>query len=372
MKYRNEILVFVLVFLVYYMTRFDATPYNEQTLQAYSFIHGHIQIEPPVYIERAEIGPYKYALHPPLASIVLMPVVAICGMNTNQTLVSVLIGSIDVVFVWILLGKFDVELDIKIWLTVFFAFGTVFWYETDIGSTWAMPMIVLLLVLLPLLVELFGETRPLMLGVWGGLSCLARYDAILVMPVIMLLAWRKRRFTEMLWIAPGFLVFAAIYTCLNEVRYHTIFDTGLAYIPNTHRPWFGIQYLPGNIYTVFFMGPKVDGTFPYFHPSFAGQALTLTSPAFVLALRASFKRAETMAMGAAAILISIPSLVCWANGFSQFGTRHYIQAFPFLLVMMVLGMERKTDQLAKILICISIVLVSFGMWHIHEWGLNGP
>ena len=116
----------------------------------------------------------------------------------------------------------------------------------------------------------------------------------------------------------------------------------------------------------------MDQTFPYLHPVFSGQALTLTSPAFVLALRASFKRLEVVAMALAAALISIPSLVCYANGFAQFGTRHYIPAFPFLLVMMAIGMPRRTDQLTRILICVSIFLVGFGVWHIHVWGLGGP
>ena len=40
--------------------------------------------------------------------------------------------------------------------------------------------------------------------------------------------------------------------------------------------------------------------------------------------------------------------------------------------MMAMGMPRKTDQLTKILICVSIFLVAFGVWHVHIWGLAGP
>ena len=41
-----------------------------------------------------------------------------------------------------------------------------------------------------------------------------------------------------------------------------------------------------------------------------------------------------------ALLVSIPSLLCYANGFEQFGTRHYLQVFPFLLVLMAMSMRR--------------------------------
>lgn len=372
--------VFVAFLALYSVTMFDPSPYNEQVRQAVAFVHGHVRIEAPdTFLEHAQVGPFSYSLHPPLAPILLMPFAAIWGMATNQTEFSVLLGAIDLALAWLLLGRFDLSNRSRVWLTFFFGTGNVLWYEAVIGSTWALPMVVAVMFLLALLIELFGSARPLWLGIWGGLACLARYDAALAMPVIALLAWRRgRTISELLWIIPGFLVVGAIFVGLNEVRYQSFFDQGLNYIPNTHHngpndpPWFGLQYLSGNLNTLLFMAPRMDETFPYLHPVFSGQALTLTSPAFVLALRASFKRLEVVAMALAAALISIPSLVCYANGFAQFGTRHYIPAFPFLLVMMAIGMPRRTDQLTRILICVSVFLVGFGVWHIHVWGLGGP
>jgi len=183
--------------------------------------------------------------------------------------------------------------------------------------------------------------------------------------------WRKER--NIFWMIPNFLAVGAIYIGLNEIRYGSLFDRGIWFIPNvTIEPKFGWQYLPDNLYTLFFMAPTVNGTFPFIHPVFSGQALTLTSPAFVLALRPSFKRLTVSMMGLAALLVSIPMLLYFANGFAQFGTRHYISAFPFLLIMMALGMPRRTYQLTKILICVSIFLVAFGVWQIRVWGLSGP
>lgn len=372
--------VFAAGLAFYAATIFPPSPYNEQVRQAVAFIHGHIYIDAPSsFLEHAQVGPYSYALHPPAAPILLMPVVAIWGIATNETEFSVVLGAVGIVLAWILLGQFNLSLNARTWLTIFFAAGNVFWYEAVIGTTWALPMVVAVVFTLALLIELFGAARPLWLGIWGGLACLARYDVALAMPVIALLAWRKgRTIGEMLWVIPGFLAVGAIFVGLNEARYQTFFDVGLYHIPNTQitgpnaTPAFALQYLPGNLYTVFFMSPHIDGVFPYLHPIFAGQAITLTSPAFVLALRASFKRLAVAAMGLAAVLVSIPSLLCYANGFAQFGTRHYIPAFPFLLAMMAMGMPRKTDQLAKILIVASVALVGFGVWHVHVWGLAGP
>ena len=366
--------VFVAFLAFYGGTMFDPSPFNEQVRQAVAFNHGHTYIDAPQsFLEHAQIGPYSYALHPPLPAIMLMPVTAIWGMNTNQTEFSVVIGAIDIALAWILPGRFTLSNKSRVWLTVFFGIGNILWYETVIGSTWALPMTSALIFTLLTLIELFGAARPFWLGIWAGLATLGRYDLALAAPIYAILAMaRGRKFTEMFAMIPGFLAVGVVFVGLNEARFHSFFDQGVLITGPKNAPAFSLRYLPGNLYTVLFMAPTVNDTFPYIHPVFSGQALTLTSPAFVLALRPSFKRLTVSMMGLAAVLVSIPSLLCYANGFAQFGTRHYIPAFPFLLVMMAIGMPRRTDQLTKILICVSIFLVAFGVWQIHVWGLNGP
>jgi len=185
---------------------------------------------------------------------------------------------------------------------------------------------------------------------------------------------RGRKFTEMFAMVPPFLVAGLIFIGFNEIRYHTLFDVGILKVARDqgYSGAFGLKYFPGNFYTLLFMAPTVNGSFPYIHPVFSGQALPLTSPAFVLAFRPSFRRLTVSMMGLGALLVSIPALFHFTNGFAQFGTRLYLPSFPFLLVMMAIGMRRRTDQLSKILIGTSIFLIAFGVWHIHVWGLNGP
>ncbi|MDO8432174.1 MAG: hypothetical protein Q7S58_07155 [Candidatus Binatus sp.] len=364
--------VLVAFFTLYAVSMFPPTPFNEQVRQAVAFIHGHTYIDAPnSFLEHAQVGAYSYALHPPLPAILLMPFTAIWGMDTNQTEFSVLVGAIDVVLAWILLGRLKVSLNPRVWLTFFFAMGNVLWYETVVGTTWALPMNTALIFQLASLIELFGEARPVRLGIFAGLASLGRYDLALAAPIYALLAWKKgRTFTELLGMIPGFLAVGVIFVGLNEARYGSFFDQGVMITGPKGAPVFAFQYLPGNLYTLFFMAPTVDGRFPYIHPVFAGQALTTTSPAFVLALRPSFRRLTISTMFVASVLVSIPSLLCYANGFAQFGTRHYIPAFPFLLVMMALGMRDRTDQLARILITASIIIIGCGVWQIRMWGLS--
>ena len=102
--------VFVAFLALYSVTMFDPSPYNEQVRQAVAFVHGHVHIEAPdSFLEHAQVGPFSYSLHPPLAPILLMPFAAIWGMDTNQTEFSVLLGAIDLALAWLLLGRFDLS-----------------------------------------------------------------------------------------------------------------------------------------------------------------------------------------------------------------------------------------------------------------------
>jgi hypothetical protein len=120
------------------------------------------------------------------------------------------------------------------------------------------------------------------------------------------------------------------------------------------------------------MAPTFNSNFPYLHPEGSGQALILTSPAFVLAFRPSFRSLFHSALLVAAVISIIPSLFYFTNGFVQFGTHHYVHAFPFLFALVALGLPRgKMDQLTRVLISYSVLLIAYGVWHISYYGYGG-
>jgi hypothetical protein len=215
---------------------------------------------------------------------------------------------------------------------------------------------------------------------------LGRNELVLVWPIYgALLLLRGRRWRKLWWMAPGFAMAAAVYGCFNYARYHDFFDQSLwlwyrccdggGYWANRAHGIMGpfsIRFLPTNLYTLLFLGWGADNRFPWLHPQSVGQALLLTSPAFILALRPSIKQPVNALMWLAAILTMLPSLMVYASGFVQFGTRYYVQVFPFLLVLVALGVGtgRRLDQLSKILVVASILLVAFGTLHIRTIGFG--
>jgi len=365
--------VFAAFLSLYATTIYGGSPYDAHIRQAYAFLHGHVWIDAPNYIEHANYNGRAYQLHPPLPAFLLVPIVAIWGPDTNQAMVNVVIAAADVAFAWLMVSRMRLALNTRVWLTIFFGAGTILWHEAVDGGSWEMSMVVAVSFTMLAMAEVFGEARPGIVGVTAGLAALARYDLAFTWPIWTLLTWLKRRdLRQVMWLAPGFALTTIIYAWFNYVRYGGFFDRGVfIFVPDVPK-LFGFNFFPVNLYTLLFMAPSLNAKFPYIHPEGGGQSLLLTSPAFLLALRPSFKKMVPAALLVAALIAMTPSLFYFTNGFIQYGTRHYVHVFPFLFALMALGLpDGKMDQLTRLLIAWSVFLIAFGVWHIGIYGYGG-
>jgi len=130
--------------------------YNQFVWQAAAFLDGRAAIPWPVggnYFFQ-DVLPLRdahgaltgYALlpFPPLPAIVLMPFVALFGLATDERVVSVALGALDVVICWWALGRLPVSRGVRLATTVFFGFGSVAWYAASLGTTWYFAHVVAL------------------------------------------------------------------------------------------------------------------------------------------------------------------------------------------------------------------------------------
>jgi hypothetical protein len=379
--------VFIFFLGFYGITRGGPTPFYEPSAQAEAFVHGHSWVTVPDYMEQVRYHDHRFLVHPPLAGIVMMPIVAVMGgvdgADRYQPSVCAVMGAIEVALAWRLLLVLGMSTSAALWLTAFFGIGTTLWYEATLGSSWDFVLVVSVLPTLLALNEVFGKARPWVVGVLAALAALGRNDLVMAWPIYgLLLLLRGRGWRELFRMGPGFAMAGVVYGIFNYSRYGTFFDqslrlwylydgAGIKSHPGIPGP-FSIHFLPANLYTLLFLGWGLGDTFPWIHPQGAGQALLLTSPAFILALRPSLKRAEVVLMWLAALLTMSASLVVYASGFVQFGVRYYVQVFPFLLVLLAwgVGQGKRLDQLTKILILASILVVSYGIWHIRTIGFG--
>jgi hypothetical protein len=372
-------LVFFLFLIFYALTAAEKTNFNEHVRLADALLHGHAWVEPPPsYMERANYGGRSYIVHPPLPAFLMIPLVAIFGPSLNQTMVSVLVGAFSVALVWKLCGLIAKES--QVWLTIFFGVGTTFWYEATLGDSWNFAVVMSVPATLLALNELFGKARPFVVGCWAGVAALARYDLVLVWPFYLALLWARGQSWRSFRAVGGFAIAMAVSVWFNEIRFGTLNDISI-FLFTQHDNWLQqrmgggaplqLRFLPANLYALLFMAPSLNDTFPYIHPQMQGQALILTSPAFLLALKPNFRRALPLLILLAAGFSMGPVLLWYGNGFMQFGMRFYVQSFPFLMVLIALGAkEQGIDQMGRILIVISMVLVAYGTWHIRTLGFG--
>jgi hypothetical protein len=368
------------LFLAFYAaTTSPPTPYNELARLARALLHGHTWVDAPSFMEHVVVNGRSYILHPPLPAVLMLPAVAIWGEAANQTAVAVVLGAISIALWWRLMSRLGLGTPAKVWLTLFFGAGTTLWYEATLGSSWDFVLLASVPFTLAALGEVFGEARPWAVGALAALAALARYDLVMAWPMyVLMLAVRGRRLRELVWMLPGFAGAALVYVAYNEVRFGEPNDVALWiwYARDQYRlsrpggP-FALRDIPLNLYTLLFMAPGYSDKFPWIHPEFTGQALILMSPAFVLALRPSFLKPLPVLVVAAAALSSGPSLLVYASGFAQLGVRYYVQVYPFLLTLIALGAPRRLDQLTKILIVVSIILVVFFTWQVRWYGWGG-
>jgi hypothetical protein len=128
--------------LAYWLLGYDRI-YNHFVLQAIAFLHGRADIPTPAFqdvlpILGADGQPTGQGLlpFPPLPAVVLLPFVALWGIATNEREISAALGAIDVGLVWWVLGRLPISRRIRIVTTLFFGFGTVFFYAAQLGTTW--------------------------------------------------------------------------------------------------------------------------------------------------------------------------------------------------------------------------------------------
>ena len=339
-------------------------------------LHGHLYLPVAPGWEPVIWKGLYYTIHPPISALICAPFVAL-GL-TNQTFICTIVGAIAVACAYRYLAydypdaetyRYEGSRDREernhraLWLTAFFAVGTVLWYEASQGTEWGFCLVASTIPTLLALTEVKKQRSPLAVGLWAGVAALTRYDLVMVWPVYAALIWKNKRITEVLDFAVGVLPAIVGYFLFQHLRFGGWHDITLSWW-YAHDPAgaalhpglgpFSLHYLPGGLYTAAFMAPNYSYTFPWIRPSADGEAIIFTSPALFLALRAKLTR-ENICYWAAIVLSMAAALCVWANGFEQFGARYWIQALPFFLALMA-GI--KVDRLTRGLIILSILLIA--------------
>ena len=437
--------------------------YNHFVWQALAFLHGTAVIDWPlpgnewmqdIYPLSELNGSPTGALlpFPPLPAILLLPFAAIWGLATDIRAVSVGFGAVAVGIAWWALGGLPVSRRVRLATTIFFAFGTVFWYAAQLGTTWFFAHVcAVLLLLLAVGVALRGDPgadgatraqdepaagtgwsgrpgvvrstpravrstlwqlghplslldrRQFLAGLLFGLACTARLTIVFGAPFFMLVggggSWLRRSVSAGL----GAAIPVALLLGYNLATTGHVLHPGYEWqyqkeardyeILGYDADWSieDIRYLPQNLQIFLGATPAVlpefelnvygqegnelcvggaqrslfDPSCPIAVPRAIGMSLLLTSPAYLLALAAFFRRRSRLVVGSllAVAAIAFVNLLHFSQGWVNFGYRFSNDFVVFALPLVAVGMARRrgVGWLGVGLIALSVAINLWGV-----------
>ena len=387
--------LFLLTFVIYYFSGENkSTAFHYFAPLAEAFLDGRVfLLDKPSWLnELLPVDGKFYVIYPPMPAIMLIPQALILGPDVNQTLASVFWGSLCVSIIYFLMRRLSESLRLQIWLTILFAFGTIFWYLACDGKAWFFAQVASFFFLSLAVLETFGKRRPLVIGLLLGASFWCRLPVILSLPFFLIMIsdqWinndkninllKRIKIKPLILLGLGVGIFVLLNFAYNYLRFETISD--IAYnIQAKEEPWFypkglfHISYVTKHLWIFFLKPPLFSWDAPYVIPSLEGMSILITTPAVIYVIFAGIRNKTALACWSAIIPVALVSFTHGGYGWIQFGYRFALDFYPFLLVLIALGIKsqlKDNDDLRwhhKTLIIISILVNIWGILWINKFG----
>jgi len=368
------------------------TSRNYFSLQAYSLARGHMNliVLPEDLYDLSIYKQKAYLYWPPLPSLFALPFVIFGGINVSDILYTAFWASFGPVILYLVLhqarrAKFIPPIsESRIFLlTLFFAFGTVYFYLSVIGNVWFTSQII---ATIPVLISLFllfkfVESKKdihyilsilfLCISFWGRntlfiIGLLHLYVLFCMHPL------RKKLLIISLAISVASIGLFGLY---NHIRFGSFFENGLDYHQASPK-WqsdlsnYGIislHYLSNNAFYLFINPIGITKTFPYIRPDPEGNSIFSTSPLLLLffgIFSINFFRRENRCLlvyilTSGVILFFL--LLYFSTGWYQFGYRYILDVLPLLILSLTFLMNLFPTTFTNILLGLSILLNSLGV-----------
>jgi hypothetical protein len=370
-----------------------------------AFLHGRLYVaEAPRWLN--ELVPFQgrhYVVYPPMPAVLLMPFVAIWGTGMNQGLISVVIGALNVALCYMVLQRFGLSWLRATSFALLFAFGTVFWFSVQVGSSWHFAQVCAVMFLWLAILETLSGKRPWLIGLLLGCAAMSRLPTLMAFPFfVAFFLQESRREPEApgrlilndaaeptpLWQGArsrafdlrgfarknlefdlGLAVVFSAYLAYNHARFGSPFTTGYYMIPGLlaehqyQHGFFSLQSIPRNMYAMLLKTPRFIEEFPYLKPyRLGGISLLLTTPFFLWAAKARGWDWLTVGCWGAIALTLCPILLHADPGGEQFGYRYAIDFYPFLLLLAIRGMGHRFSVRQGLAIAIALAINALGIY----------
>jgi hypothetical protein len=377
---------------------------NQYSALAEAIWHGRLDVRGVDGSDVTVWGGRTFLPVPFLPALILLPLVAVFGPGTYESVVCAAVGIVNLLLFRRLLDRWMCPTQCRPWLLLLFGLGSLHFAAVAGGGNWLFSHVVVTGVLLLLLLEAFGRNRPWLLGLLIGVASLARPSTLFLLPFPLLVAWalgkdRRQVARHALLVGVGLLPIVGIWLWYNWARFGDPLQDGYAAI--TVPPCLAaaidahglhsIAFVPRNLFLLLLSPPSPipgDGAvirrwgdvgpigctslpgmnwaapslaFPFFRPSEWGMGLLVTTPAVVWAFAASW-RDRWVRLGWLTIASSLAITLTYASpGWIQFGARYTLDFMPFLLLLIVRSLPHAPPRVFKVLVVISVMIECWGI-----------
>jgi hypothetical protein len=432
---------FIAVALLVYASTHPFRIYDHFEWQAQAFLEGQTAIRYPVGstnpcsgnacfndvrpVESSDGVPRGDVPFPPLPAIVLLPFVALWGREADGQLIFAIFAAIDVGIAWWLLGRLPVRRAVRFAVTLFFAFGTVFWYSAQLGTTWyqahtvavGLAMLAVGLAMrsdpdaaideddkpwepeadtdaappasfgarIRTLVGAGVDRRQFLAGLLFGLACTSRITIVFGAPFFLLVgsggSWQRRGLSAGLGAAipvAALLVYNLVSTgSFFHPGYQYLYELEASFYTNLgyHLDWAieDPRYIPQNLWIMLFQGPAI---LPDVYPAGLGNGQALcVGPG---AVRGLFEKDCPIALPldtGMSILLTSPAYLFAIPALRRYGMNRLVtgSALAILVITFVnlmhfsQGWVQFGYRFSLDFIPWALVLVALGMERVRGW-----
>lgn len=324
----------------------------------------------------------KYYLpYPPGPALLLLPFLLIAGGFVNSVLIAVLISCLNIYLLYKILIKIGVKDSQISWLIYGFFFGTSYWYVLlSSHHVYGFAEVVSVMGLLLLFNELFGKSRPGILGIFLGLSFLSRQFAIIMFLFVIAYYFYKYLIISEQKNAKLFYkksinfslvlgISVIYYFFYNYHRFGSPLDTGYGYIAfigllKDRVDQYGVfssHYVLYNLYNYLLKGFNIEfigkGFLKIKDVDLYGTALLIASPFLISAFKTGWNKFLRTSAWVVIGIIFTGLLFYHNNGKDQVNASRFTLDFlPLMYIMVGLGTKNIPSWLFKCMVTFSILL----------------
>jgi hypothetical protein len=322
-----------------------------------------------------------YVSFPPGPALVMLPLAALSGYDTNDVLITILFAGLNGVLLFMFLqllslrGHSQRNQSENLWLVGLFAFGTVVFFSSVRGEVWFTALVFGVTFNLLYMLAALDLKHPLLAGLMLGFGMATRTPiAFCVMFFAWQLffpanRWEAGRFREIVkkgaLFALPVLAAGLALMAYNEARYGSPFEFGHSYLSGgaggriRDHGLFSTHWLNPNLRAALINVPVIDGTSPYIHISKHGLGLLVTTPALFLLARPKGTSTLVKALWLTVLAAAIPGLLYQNTGWEQFSYRFAMDYLPYLFALLAIG-GRPLTRRVKIVFGVCVAVNLFG------------